>query len=87
MRKLITMRDDETTDLDFRHHLQNTIILLGGRKEIADLLNKSKDYGITEADLTTLRNYNCDLIDQTKEKLTQISTTKIRVSDDEKPNF
>jgi len=74
-------------DFDFRHHLYNTLILLGVPKDIADLLRKSEDFAITDADLMKLRNYNCDLLDQTKEKLTQISTKKICVSDDEQPDF
>jgi hypothetical protein len=76
------MKNDESIDFDFRHHLYDTIILLGGKKEIADLLKRSMDYGITEEDITAVRNYNLDLIDQTKEKLTQINKTKIRVSHD-----
>jgi len=74
------MRSDESTDYDFRHHLYDALILLGARREIAELLKKSLDYRITDSDVTALRNYNAELINETKGRLTQINTIKIRVS-------
>jgi hypothetical protein len=41
----------DATDFDFRHHLRDTILLLGGKKDIADLLLKSEDGFVSEADV------------------------------------
>jgi len=65
-------------DLDFRHCLRDTIILLGGRKEIADLLIKSMD-GISEADIRKLRNYNTSLFTETKRRLNDLNRLTVRV--------
>jgi hypothetical protein len=43
--KITEMKENES-DFDFRHHLYNTIILLGGKKEIAGLVKKSMDLGV-----------------------------------------
>jgi len=69
------MSKDETIKSDFFHHLRDTIILLGGQTEIANLLEKPDD--ITESDVDNLRRFNCELIDATKHKLANIN--KIRV--------
>ncbi|MGP8198990.1 MAG: hypothetical protein ACLQU4_05745 [Limisphaerales bacterium] len=45
-------------DFELRFHLRDTIILLGGKADIADLLVKSQDGFIREADIDVLRNYN-----------------------------
>jgi len=74
------MKECDSPDFDFRHHLYDTIILLGGRKDIADLLKKSMDYGLSGDDLKLLRNYNFNLANATKERLTQINSMGIRVS-------
>jgi hypothetical protein len=55
-----------SSDYDLRCHLFDTIILLGGKKEIAELLIKSQDCGVTASDIDDLRRYNCGLIDATK---------------------
>jgi hypothetical protein len=65
-------------DYDFRHHLRQTIILLGGKKEIADLLIRSQDYQITQSDIDELKKYNVSLIDQLKNRLANIYKRRIR---------
>jgi hypothetical protein len=72
----------DAVDFDLRHHLRDTILLLGGKAEIADLLIKSQDYGITEADVDELRRYNMSLIDNVKSRLDCISKTTIRPASD-----
>jgi hypothetical protein len=67
------LEDEHSPDFDFRHHLRDTIILLGGEKAIADLLIKSQDGGITAADIDSLRRYNCGLIDANKRRLVSIN--------------
>lgn len=74
------MKNDDSNDFDFRNSLYNTLILLGCKYDIALLLKKSMDYGVTESDIEALRNYNTDLFEETKEKLTRINTAKLRVS-------
>jgi hypothetical protein len=65
-------------DFDFRHHLHDTLILLGGRADIAQLLKKSQDYAVTEADIDMLRQYNISLIDGVKSRLASTNTVKIK---------
>jgi hypothetical protein len=65
-------------DYDFRHHLHDTIILLGGKRRIARLLIKSQDFRITPSDLDHLRKYNGSLIDNLKGRLANINKTRIR---------
>jgi hypothetical protein len=65
-------------DFDFLQHLHDTIILLGGKKEIARLLMKSQDYQITRSDIDELRKYNSALIDQIKDRLANIHKIKVR---------
>lgn len=69
-----------TTDFDFRHHLYDTIILLGGKKEIADLLKASEDYAVTEADIEGIKRYNISLMEQTKTRLVGLNKIKIRTA-------
>jgi hypothetical protein len=72
--------DEYSPDFDFRHYLYDTIILLGGRKEIADLLKKSQDYKVSSGDIDNLRRYNCGLIDEVKRRLMSINTMTIQKS-------
>jgi hypothetical protein len=65
---------DASADCDFRHQLRNTIILLGGDTEIADLLVKSQDFTIKSADVDALRRYNMILMDATKSRLSNVTT-------------
>jgi hypothetical protein len=67
----------DTADFDFRHHLRDTIILLGGKQEIADLLVKSQDGQIKEADIDSLRNYNIGLFTATKQSLNSLNKLKL----------
>lgn len=72
-------------DCDFRHALRNTILLLGGRKDIADLLIKSMDLSISDAELGMLRNYNAELITLAKARLADLSGTKVRPTAKQRP--
>ncbi len=65
---------------NFFHHLRDTIILLGGEIEIANLLEKPDE--ITESDVDNLRRFNCKLIDATKDKLVNINKIKVVVNVD-----
>ncbi len=65
-------------EFDFHHHLHDTIILLGGRKEIAEMVERSQDSHIKNSDVAELRRYNGRLIDDTKDRLTTIHKTKVR---------
>lgn len=67
-----------SADFEFRHFLRDTIILLGGKKEIADLLTKSEDFAVSEADVEELRRYNIALLEGTKDRLANIHRLKIR---------
>jgi hypothetical protein len=67
----------DTNDFDFRYHLRDTIILLGGRREIADLLVKSLDGQVKEADVEILRNYNIGLFTAAKQRLNDLNKLKL----------
>lgn len=69
-----------SNDSDFRHHLYDTVILLGGEKKIASLLKKLEDYALTEADIDELRRYNISLIERTKNILANTNKLVIRTS-------
>lgn len=66
-----------SSDFDFRHHLYDTIILLGGRKEIADLVKKSMDAAITGKDIDAVKRYNVELVAQAKDRLAHINKLKV----------
>lgn len=63
-------------EAEYFHHLHDTIILLGGSKEIAHLAANSD--AIKPEDVDNLRNYNIKLIEAAKYKLSEIHSTKIR---------
>jgi hypothetical protein len=65
-------------DFDFRQHLYDTIILLGGKKRIARLLIRSQDFHVSRSDIDRLRRYNGTLIDQHKGRLANINTIKVK---------
>ena len=67
----------ESTDFDFRHHLYDTILLLGGKKEIAELLKKSQDGMVEEADIDALRKYNISLFTDAKTRLNNLNALRI----------
>ena len=73
----------DSVDFDFRHHLRDTILLLGGEQEIADLLIKSQDGFVKEADIEKLRNYNISLFDRVKSRLRNLNRLEITVSPEE----
>jgi hypothetical protein len=62
----------------FLHHLHDTLILLGGDKRIAELLNHPEL--ITTQDVTALCWYTDQLMNATKDKLVNINTRKVTVS-------
>lgn len=64
-------------DYEFRHHLYSALILLGCKKEIADLLEKSQDYAVTEGDVNKVRQYCIDLEDGVKNRLRNVNTMQI----------
>jgi hypothetical protein len=67
-----------SADLDFCQHLFDTIILLGGKNQIADFVKKSMDWAVSDADIDALRIYNAELMTQAKDRLANINTFKIR---------
>lgn len=71
---------NESTPEDFLHHFYDTAILLGCRKEIADLLKKAQDCHVTKEDVDALRNYNIGLIGGVKTRLVNLNALKIRVA-------
>ena len=52
-------------DFSLRHYMRDVVILLGGKPEVADLLDKSKD-GVTEADVEKVRDYAIQLFGEVK---------------------
>ncbi|HEY3854316.1 MAG TPA: hypothetical protein VGO67_08000 [Verrucomicrobiae bacterium] len=65
-------------DYDFRRHLRQTVILLGGKNKIADLLTKSQDFHVSHGDVEDLKRYNMELIDELKSRLSNINKVRIR---------
>ncbi len=70
----------DSADFDFRHHLRDTLLLLGAEQEIADLIVKSQDGYIGEADIEKLRTYNISLFTNTKSRLRNLNRLKLTVS-------
>jgi hypothetical protein len=68
---------DSDPEFDFRHFLRDTLILLGCKKEIADLLNKSQDMKITFPDVEMVRHYNAELLEGLKDRLHHINKMKV----------
>ena len=60
---------------DFAHHLYDTIILLGGKPEFAQML-LCQDL-IDEAALSALRQYNIELQESLKDRFVNINKTEI----------
>jgi hypothetical protein len=61
---------------EFMHYLHDVVILLGGDRRIAELLN-CPDL-ITQKDVDDIRNYACQLVDATKTKLVSINTITVK---------
>jgi hypothetical protein len=72
------IRPHEGADSEFRHHLRDTLLLLGGSRKVADLLRKSNDLALGQADVRMLRAYNLELITATKERLANLNKLGIR---------
>jgi len=72
----------DEADFDFRHFYRDVVVLLGGRIDIADLLDKSKD-GVTEEDVDRVRNYAIELFTARKTELASLHKLQIRVKEDE----
>jgi len=72
-----------SADFEFRHNLRDTIFLLGGDREVADLLLKSQGGFINEADIEKLRNYNISLFADAKSRLHSLNRLEIKVSPEE----
>ena len=68
----------DTIDFDLRECLRETIILLGGPKHIADLLIKSQDGSVSQADVEKLRQYNIDLFALAKARIHNLTTIKLK---------
>jgi hypothetical protein len=67
-------------DFDFRQNLRDTIILLGGKEAIADMLVKSQDGFIDEGDVAALRNYNVTLFTESKSRFSALKRLRLRIS-------
>jgi hypothetical protein len=65
-------------EFDFHHHLYDTILLLGGRKQIADLVKKAMDCAVTDSDIDALRRYNTELITLAKDRLANLNSITLR---------
>ena len=74
----MSIQPDNETDFDFRQQLRNTILLLGGKKEVADLLAKSADLAVSQKDVEALRNNNCELTTLAKDRLANLGTIRVR---------
>ena len=67
-------------DFDFRQNLRDTIILLGGKEAIADMLIKSQDGFLNEGDVAALRNYNMILYAESNTRLSALKRLKVKLS-------
>jgi hypothetical protein len=70
---------NKTNKEKYLHLLHDTIILLGGKREISDKIVNLDE--VTEQDIDDLRQYNCSLIDNMKFRLDNIQTIKIKMED------
>jgi hypothetical protein len=63
---------------EFMHHLYDTLILLGGRPDIAEMLRHPDQ--IDESALNALRQYNIDLTTAVKDRLANVNTTEVQTT-------
>jgi hypothetical protein len=70
------MSNELSADYDLRHLMRDVVIMLGGRKDIADLLDKSQD-GISDADVEKLRTYAIELFTANKERMRNLHKISI----------
>jgi hypothetical protein len=68
---------------EFLYHLRDTIVLLGGRIDIADRLLVLEL--LDESDVDALRLYNIGLLDSTKERLVSINKVSVQAATDSSP--
>jgi len=68
------MGDNEL--IEYVRFLHNTLVLLGCDVRFATLLNNPEI--ITEADIAELKQYNLNLIDETKDRLANINSKKVQ---------
>lgn len=71
-------------ELEFFHHLHDTLILLGAGERFAKLVENPQ--AIKEFDVNDLRRYNGKLIDAMKQKMVDINKLAIEVKRDEDPS-
>ena len=69
-----------SADFDFRHHLYSALILLGCKREIAELLKKSLDGAVRPADVEAVRRYCIDLEEGLKNRLRNVNTLKVQAA-------
>jgi hypothetical protein len=70
--------NESDPDFDLRHFLRDTLIMLGCKQEIADLLDKSQDLSITTQDVDAVRNYNMTLLNELKGRMAATHKMTIR---------
>jgi hypothetical protein len=71
--------DESDPAFDFPHYLYNTVLLLGGKKEIAELLKKWLDGKITREDARAVVRYNSELQDNIKLRIVHCDKITVRV--------
>lgn len=69
------------TDANLRHHLRETLVLLGCRVDVANLLEKSLDAEPTQADMHLVENYNIELFASMKLRLANLTKLKLRIAE------
>jgi hypothetical protein len=67
--------DAATHTAQFLHHLRDTIVLLGGGTQLANMVERADV--VTESDVDEVRRINCRLIDATKERLVNLNKLSI----------
>lgn len=63
---------------EFLHHLHDALILLGGRRDIAEMLLRPEL--IDESAVDALRQYGIDLQDSLKDRLVNVNKIEVQVS-------
>jgi hypothetical protein len=66
---------------EFARHLYDTLILLGGRRDIAEMawLLPHPEL-IDESAVDSLRQYNIDLLDSIKDRLVNINKAEVQIA-------
>lgn len=74
-----SLQTPEEIDYEFRRHLRDLVVMLGGKREIAGLIAASIDRPLNRSDLQQLFNYMCELENSLKNRLRdQICVSKIK---------